>query len=430
MRTYLGSLLGASALIGATDAAAGGFAVNELSVQGLGRANSAEAAATGADSLWWNPAAIARGPREVAVGVHHRKLSTEVNDRGSTITRPIPPAGLTTPVGGQGRISDASEDFTAPNVAIALPIGDRFAVGFSVVQPFRLEGEFGENAWSRYDTIRNRIATTDYQLTGALRATDWLDVGAGVSAHRTKAALDTAYPNLSPLLPDALSHLSGDGWDYGWTVGAQAHLTGLTLGASYRSAIEHNIDGTLTLSGLLAPLNGSNFSAPAKTTLSTPWTLTLAGRLAATPALTLNAQVVRSGWSEYDEIEVAYGGQSSFIVQDYKDTTSVAVGADYAINEMWTLRGGVQYDPTPTPNELREPGVADSDRMLYAVGATAQLTPAFAVHGAVAYVDFKGAELYEDASFYDGTPARTVANLRGDFSGHALTVSIGANWGF
>jgi long-chain fatty acid transport protein len=429
-RTYLGALLAASALVAASDASAGGFAVNELSVKGLGRANSGEAAATGADALWWNPAAIARGPREVALGFHHRELSTDLDDNGSTITRPIPPAGLTTPVGGVGQLSDASADFDTPNVAIALPFGDRFAVGFSIVQPFRLEGEFGEDAWGRYDTIRNKIATTDYQLTGALKATDWLDVGVGVSAHRTKAALDTAYPNLSPLLPDAISHLEGDGWDYGWTVGAQAHLERLTLGASYRSAIEHNISGTLALSGLQAPLDGSNFSAPADTSLSTPWTVSLAGRFAVTPELTLNAQVVRSGWSEYDQILVEVGGGTEIIVQNYKDTTSIALGADYAVNEMWTVRGGVQFDPTPTPNELREPGVADSDRTVYAVGASAQVAPSLAIHGALAYVDFEGAELYEDAVFYGGTPAETTANLRGDFSGHALTVSVGANWGF
>ena len=429
-RTFLGGLLGATALAAATQASAAGFAVNELSVKGLGRANSGEAAATGADALWWNPAAIARGPREISLGVHHRELSTDLDDRNSTITRPIPPAGLTTPVGGQGQVSDGAADFNAPNFAIALPVNDRIAVGFSIVQPFRLEGDFGDDAWGRYDTIRNKIATTDYQFTGALKATDWLDLGAGFSVHRTKAALDTAYPNLSPLLPDAVSHLQGDGWDYGWTVGAQVHLERLTLGASYRSAIEHKISGDLTLSGLQAPLSGSNFSAPADTKLSTPWTVSLAGRFAVTPQLTLNAQVVRSGWSEYDEILVHVGGGVETIVQNYKDTTSIALGADYAVNGMWTVRGGVQFDPTPTPDDLREPGVADSDSTVYAVGASVQVAPTLAIHGALAYVDFKGAELYEDAVFYGGTPAQTTANLRGDFSGHALTVSLGANWGF
>ncbi len=429
-RPLLGTLLAATALVAASPAVAGGFAVNELSVQGLGRANSGEAAATGADALWWNPAAIARGPREIAVGVHHRELSTDLNDRNSTITRPVPPAGLTTPVGGEGRLAGDSADFEAPNFAIALPVNDRLAVGFSIVRPFRLEGEFGEDAWGRYDTIRNLIATTDHQFTAAFRATDWLDLGAGFSVHRTKAALDTAYPNLSPLLADGVSHLEGAGWDYSWTVGGQAHLERLTLGASYRSAIEHDISGTLTLSGLQAPLDGSNFSAPADTTLSTPWTVTLAGRFAATPRLTLNAQVVRSGWSEYDEILVRVGGGTEVIPQNYQDTTSVAVGADYALNEAWTVRGGVQFDPTPTPDDLREPGVADSDRVLYAVGASVRVAPSLTFHGALAYLDFKGAALYEDAVFYGGTPAQTTANLRGDFSGHAVTVSVGANWGF
>jgi long-chain fatty acid transport protein len=410
-------------------AQASGFGSTEISVKGLGRANSGEAADTGVDSVWWNPASIARGPREVSAGAHWRQSATVLSDRGSTVTRPIPPAGLTTPVGGASRIEDGAADVFAPTLALALPIGDRFAVGLSVLRPFHLEGDFGSDSFGRYDTIRNKIDITDVQLTGALRLTDQLDLGLGLTAQYMDASLDSAYPNLNPSAPDALSRLAGDGWDYGWTVGLQAHLDHLTLGASYRSAIDHTIAGRIELSGLQGPLAGANFAADADTNFSTPWAATLAARWPATPALTLNAQVVRWGWSEYDVITVSMPGQTALIPQEYKDTTSIAVGFDYALTPAWTVRAGVQSDPTPTPDDLREPGVADSDRLVWAVGLTRQL-PQGAVHAAIAYTRFEEAAIVDEASFYAGTPAATSARIRGAYEGEAFTASVGLGWRF
>jgi long-chain fatty acid transport protein len=429
-KIQLGGLTAAVFLVSAGHALAGGFAAAEISVKGMGRANAGEAADVGAAQLWWNPAAIARSPREISLGVQQRNMSSNLDDTGSTITRPIAPGGYTTPVGGQAHVSDGWSDFTALNGAIAMPLGDRFAVGLSVEQPFRLKGDYGATGWGRYDTVRNRIDITDVQATVAMRATDWLDLGVGIDGQYMKAALDTASPNLDPTQPDGLQSLHGDGWDYGWTVGAQAHLEQLTLGASYRSAIDHKITGTLALSGLTGPLAGANFSAPATTAFSTPWTATLAARWTATPALTLDAQIVRSGWSKYDAIQVGFAGQTAVIPQNYKDTTSVAVGADYVVAPSWTVRGGVQFDPTPTPNNLREPGVADSDRLVYAVGASHELAAGAIVHAAFAYTDFQGARIFDDTSFYAGTAAQTNANLRGNFSGHALTGALGVDWRF
>lgn len=413
----------------AGEATAGGFGVNEISVEGLGRANSGEAAAAGANALWWNPAAIARSPREISLGAHRRDHAVDFTDNGSTITYPVPPAGLTVPVGGASSVSDGSEDFTAPYVAGAMPIGERFALGLSVAKPFRLKTELGAGSWSRYDTIRSQIEVTDVQLTGAWQATDWLDLGVGVSAQYNDAYLDQAWPNLAAGAPDAISRLKADGWAYGWTVGGQAHFEQLTLGASYRSKIEHELDGTLAVSGLLAPLDAFNFTAPAKAKFSLPWTATFAARWAITPALTLNGQVERAGWSVYDVITVDFG-QTAVIPQDFDDVTSVAVGLDYVVNEMWTLRAGVKNDPTPTPDSLREPGVWDADARIYAVGASIYPSEAVTVHGAFAYTDFDDAVLIDNDTFYAGSPAQTVARSRGVVGGKGLSFSIGLDLEF
>jgi len=260
--------------------------------------------------------------------------------------------------------------------------------------------------------------------------TEWLDVGVGVSGQYNDSYLDSAYPNLNPAAADGHSSLKGDGWNYGWTAGAQARFEGLTVGLSYRSAVEQEIDGSLTLSGLLPPVDSANFTAPAKTTFTTRSTLTLAARWAVTPQLTLNGQVVRSGWEEYDEITVQFAGQAAVIAQDFRNTTSVALGADYALSQVWTVRGGVQFDPTPTPDDLREPGVYDADRWIFALGATAALSEAVSVHGALAYSRFDEAGIVDHNVFFGGTPAQTAADLRGRFEGDELNVAVGVDFRF
>ena len=432
-RAPLGALAGAAAVIVAPTAVlAGAFYINEQSVKGLGRAYSGEAADIGADSLWWNPAAIARSGRELYVGAHGRLVDVEITDAGSTITRPIAPGGFTTPVGGVSNPDDPGVDQFIPNAAIALPVTDRVTVGASVARPFHLEYDFGDQNWGRYDTIKNKIEVTTIQGTAALQVNEWLDFGVGVTAHYTEAYLDAAYPNLAPTAPDARSSLqAGDTWGYSWTAGAQAHLDRLTLGASYRSKMEHDLDeGTFSLSGLQGPLAGSNFSAPAQTSFTTPWLAIVSARYQATPQLTLNGQVERVGWSEYDAVRVTIGGAPSAIAQDFKDITTFAVGADYAVSPTLTVRGGVKYEPTPTQDDLREPGVTDTDRWTVGLGGAMQIGPALTLDAALGYVAFQGDRVYENAVFYPGTGADTTVAMRGRHEGNTKVVSAGLRWKF
>jgi long-chain fatty acid transport protein len=421
-KTSLIVLAGALGLAAAAPAQAGGFYLQEQSVRGTGRAYSGEVADQGVASLWWNPAAIARSPREAYVGAHAIFVDAEVANRGSTITYP---GGTTAPVGGEPRAFNPIQDGVAPNLAIATPIGDRFAIGLSLAAPYNFTTEYKRNAWARYDGLTSRLTTADAQLTGAMRVTDWLDLGAGVDAQYTEAKLSTAYPNLSPLLPDGVSQLSGDGWSWGWTVGAQAHLDRLTLGASYRSAMDHDLDGKVFVGGLLGPLAGGNIDAAGSAAFTTPWIATVGARYRITDRLTLNGQVQRFGWSKFDDIEVSTPAGPEILAQNYKDTTSGAVGVDFAVNDRLTLRAGAQYDPTPTPDDERTARVPDGDRWLYGVGATGRIGERLQVDAALAYIDFAKSAVNHDTTFYAGTPAAATSRLRGDVTGQGYVMSLG-----
>lgn len=420
--TILAATTAATALL-STQAHAAGFYLQEQSVKGTGRAYSGEVADQGVSSLWWNPAAIARSGREAYVGLHAVFVDASVTNEGSTITYPN---GLTIPVQGEPRAPNPIQSGVAPNFAIATPIGDRFALGLSVAAPFNFTTEYRKTSWARYDALTSRLTTADIQVTGAMKVTEWLDVGVGVDAQYTDAKLQTAYPNLSPLLADGVSQLSGDGWDFGWTLGAQAYLGPVTVGASYRSSMDHDLDGNVLVAGLVGPLAPVNRQVGGSASFTTPWIATLGARWQATDKLALNAQVQRIGWSEFEAIDVTFsGGGGETLFQGYEDVTSGGVGVDYAVNDKLTLRAGVQFDPTPTPDADRTARVPDGDRWLYGVGATATVLDGLKVDAALAYIDFANSDIHHDTVFYEGTAAATTTRLRGEVEGAGYVMSLG-----
>ncbi|RYG08418.1 MAG: long-chain fatty acid transporter, partial [Caulobacteraceae bacterium] len=283
----------------------------------------------------------------------------------------------------------------------------------------------------RYDALTSELRSANISLVGAMQVTDWLDIGVGFDAMYADAKLTSALPNLSPLLPDGSNTLEGNGWDYGWNVGAQAHAGKFDFGLSYRSEIEHELEGDIAITGLLGPIAAGNFTGSGSASLTTPWFASASVRYAATDKLTLNAQVNRIGWSKFDAIRVAYGANSGdTIVQDYKDVTTGAVGFDYAMNDTVTFRGGVGYDPTPTQDGERTARIPDANRWLYSGGVSIKATPAITVDTGLTYIAFEDGEISSNRTFYPGTAAATGSQLRGTAEGHGLAASVGVRWAF
>ena len=236
-----------SALIGAASAAqAAGFLVQEQSARAVGRAFSGEAADTGPASLWWNPASIMgmQGRGEFYIGAHAIDVNAQVIDTGTTIRRP---GQATAPVGGAGAQSNPIDFGFVPNLSGAWKLNDRVAVGLAINTPFNFTTRYDLNSFTRYQALKSILMNVDVQPTVAVKITPQLDFGAGIDFSYANAKLTNALPNLSPLLSDASSRLSGDGWDYGWNAGLNLHSEAGSMGVSYRSQIKHRLDGQVRL---------------------------------------------------------------------------------------------------------------------------------------------------------------------------------------
>ena len=386
-------------------AEAAGFYLQEQSVRGWGRANSGEVADQGPASLWWNPAAIAGiTEKEAAFGATAIFPRGRVGDAGTLIDRPgAPPA----PVGGISELRDPIVRGVAPHNAFALPLGDRVAIGLAVTAPFSFTSDYDPSGWQRYSAIRSRLLTLDFQPSLAVKATDWLSVGAALNIQYSDAWLSNALPNLTPGSPDGRLRLTGSGWDLGWSAGVQLRpAERVTFGIAYKSAVEHKLEGPVEITGLAGPLAARNVRAKTVARFTTPWQLTMGARLGVTKSLTLNAQAVHFGWSKFDRIEID-APISNAIVQNYKDTWSVALGFDQTLGERLTVRAGIQIDPTPTRDAGRDPRVPDADRVDYNVGATFRMSGRISLDAAAGYTDLEDSPISRDERFYAGTAAQT-----------------------
>ncbi|PNU06302.1 OmpP1/FadL family transporter [Novosphingobium guangzhouense] len=426
-RILLASAAGVVAIAWSGSASAQAFYLQEQSVRGQGRAFSGEAADTGVDSLWWNPASIAgMQGGEAAVRASAILPRGKVVDNGTVIVRPGQAAA---PVGGNGVSKNPIDNGYLPSGAIAYGFG-RVAVGLSLTAPYSFTTNYEEDSWARYSADKTKLRTYDIQPSVAVEVAKGLYIGAAANIEYVDATLGNYLPNVSPLLADGHQTLKGKGWDVGWSAGMQFHDGPVSLGLAYKSSVKHKLDGTVTIEGLQAPLAANNGSIDATAEFSTPWMVIGSARAKLSKSLTLNAQVVRMGWSEFDSIDLGAPLNQS-IPENYRNSWTWAIGADYEVNPQWTLRTGVQRGITPTRNGDRDARVPDSNRWNVSAGTSYSPSPAFTIDAAASYIFFKDAPIDRITAAYAGTAAQTPIITDGSLTdASALVFSLGARMHF
>jgi long-chain fatty acid transport protein len=418
-----------------TQAHAAGFYLEDQSTKASGRAFSGEAADLGAASMFYNPAAIAGIDRsEIEGSITPILVDARVSNSNSTIQYL---GQAKTPVGGTQNAFKPVELGVLPASASALRLNDQWSIGLAVTSPFSFATKYDDsNVFSRYSALTTRLTTIDLQPTIAWRPFRWLGIGAGPNIEYTDALLSNALPQLTSGLSDGRVTLRGNGWDVGYNVGVQLHPTDrVTIGGAYRSKIDHTLKGDAKIEGLqgLLALAGVNGDAGASAGFTTPWSATFSVRWQVTDRLALEGQGVRFGWSDFHQITLNDpAAPLPNQIENYHDTTSGALGFDYALTKRFTVRGGVQYDPTPTPDIGRDPRVPDGDRFLFAGGYSFRVNDHITLDGAASYIDFIPSHINRDASEYGNVAAalNVPINIQGEVHGNAETLSAGAHFYF
>ena len=96
----------------------------------------------------------------------------------------------------------------------------------------------------------------------------------------------------------------------------------------------------------------------------------------------------------------------------YRNTWLFALGADYKINDQWTVRGGVAYEEDAVDDQTyRVATIPDGDRLFLSLGASYNFNKNWSIDTAILWVQGLGtSEFYNmdrsTAAEYGTTPTR------------------------
>lgn len=402
-----------------TNVAANGFFVPQQSVQGIGRAQAGGAAiANDLSTVFFNPAGLTRLWRDPNVDERYKVLGSlhviipriQLADLGTTATAPGT-GGQPVPVGG-GDGGNPGRTTPVPNLYFGTPLSGDFFLGVGLTAPFGLSAEYDDGWFGRYDSIESSLLTLNLAPSLAVKLGEKLSVGGGIDIQYADAELTNAIPN--PLVPggptadtDGLFALHGDDTSVGFNLGLLLEATRSTrVGLHYRSAMNHQLTGIATTSGLSGPLAAANGEVSASTDVNLPPIASLGVAHETNDRWTLLGEVMWFGWSSFDEIRVQLddGNPDAVRKTSYRDSYTVAGGAEYRVSDGLTLRGGAQYDRTPTRDGFRDTSFPDGDRIWYSFGVSYHQSRRLALDLSVTHVPFKDGPIELNRIFFEGSP--------------------------
>ena len=203
----------------------------------------------------------------------------------------------------------------------------------------------------------------------------------------------------------------------------------LSIGASFRSEVEYEFEGTATSTGaeqLAAVLPKGNISAM----LTTPMNIQGGIGYRVIEQLQLSADFQWVGWSSYDKLAVDFEDPSYEDIsrpRDYEDTYAIRFGAEYFFNNQLSFLGGVYFDKIPVKPEYLSPSLPDADRLGFSIGADAMITENFGITGS--YLFIRSSELTvtnsrEIYTPYDEGNENSASTFNGTYSSYANLFSF------
>jgi long-chain fatty acid transport protein len=387
--TFLLSVaLGALVLVGGGEARSAGFFLQEQSAAASGRAFAGDAAAAeDASTIFYNPAGMTelQGRMQGEVGVYMIAPQARLSDQGSTFNVG---GGGAQPAGGASSDQGFNPQ-TSGNLYAAAPVAHDLWIGLGVTVPFGLRDHYALNYFGRYDSTKTELRTVDVAPSAAYAINHWLSLGGGIDIQRADARLENALPNPSGVSPstDGLFDAKGGDWGLGFNAGILLKPTNkIRLGFSYRSGVDHALKGSSTteIPGVTNTAQDvtAHFKLPDVASFGAAWEVA--------PSLTLMGQVDYYGWSRFQEIRLVFAdGTQQSIPANYHNTIGVSLGGEWRVASPWTLRAGIELDPTPTPGGNRGTAVPDSNRTWLAFGISYEFSDRLGVDMSYAH-DLQG----------------------------------------
>jgi len=396
-------------------AAAAGFQLLEQNASGLGNAYAGSAAvAENASTVYFNPAGITQlQDREVSLGGTVINTSYQFNNSGSS-------TGVLAGESNGGALG------LVPNAYLSWALTKDIYLGLGIGAPFGLKTEYDNPWYGAAQSVSFEIKTVNINPTVAWRATEWVSLGFGLNYQSLEAKYirDVSVSNAALAGSTARLKLTDDG-SWGWNAGALFTLAPATkIGVSYRSAIKHNLDGDVGVSGLAAaPLNAGGASSSTTASVKLPDTFIFSATHKLNREWELLGDLSWTGWSSIPKIDIlrtsglGNGTVAQTLNTDFRDTWRVAFGTNYLLNDQWKLKFGIAYDQTPVKGaNTRLVSLPDNNRTWFSLGTQWKPSKATTIDLGGAYLYVKDAQINNNQTVAV-VNAATAAQNRGTVSG-------------
>jgi long-chain fatty acid transport protein len=396
--------------LAAGTAFAGAFRIPESGAKGMGTGNAFVGQADDASAVHHNVGGLSQlEGNQILVGGTLVSLKTD-------FTAENPPLA-----GVQSSMED--EVHFPPYLFYTNHIGDsNWWIGLGINSPFGLSTKWGNEAsfnqvgLGAYGTplvTETALSIIKVAPVVTYKISDSFSLGFGPEYYN---AFDVKYAGGSPFAaadPDGNLNMEGSGDAWGATLGGMFTINDKwQLGLAWHSGVTLGLEGDAT--GVPDGIGGS-YTGKAKLDLSIPDTLGLGAHFKATDKWSFNLDLDWTQWSDYKNLQFqeSSGANLANVVKDYDDSLAIRGGAAYALNEKWTLRGGLLHEKTPVPEETYDPRLPDADSTGVTLGFGYD-TGKFALNAAYMAL-FKGSRDVtsgEGGGQYDGK-YETFGNLLG-----------------
>jgi long-chain fatty acid transport protein len=434
-------------LAGSPHALAAGFLVQEKSPRGLGSSFAGEGAlAEDASTTYFNPAGLTLlDGTQLVAGAQFLAPNVQFTNDGSRMNPKIADGPL------NGKNSNGGEFAFIPTTYLSQEVTPRLHVGIGVNAPFGLATEWDAGWYGRYHALKSSLRSIAIAPNVGFRVTDWLSVGAGMTALYAKATLtnaldmggicvlhapDIGLPSsvcptlgLVPQKVDGSDRITGTDWGFGWNVGLLLTPTPQTrFGLTYRSTIDLDLtgDAKFTIPKVAQPLRTTgalvDTGAHAATTL--PDIVSLSAFHQLTPAWAVFSDITWTHWDRFQDLTITFDNPKQPPVvtpEKWSNSFRFALGARWAFARDWLLRLGTAFDQSPiTSDRFRTPRIPDSDRVWASFGLGYQLTQGIRL-------DFSYAHIFGLGASTDNRDPVTGHILRGSFSSRGEIVGAQAS---
>lgn len=334
-----------------------GFALYEYSARGTAMGGATVANKAEPASLAVNPALI-----------------TELDGTQAQLGLTVVTANAKTTVAGQQR-GLKNDVWYLPNFYVTQKWSDQVSVGLGGFSRYGLGGEYKNwETWAGSQlAYKVKLETFSFTPTIAVKANDEFSVAMGLEA------MVIGFTQNSTLMPGPAANatayeISGSGVSWGGNfsfIYRPEWAEKWSLGAMYRTKIKQNLNGRIHAGMEYEARN--IFDDDAKGAITLPDSLTAGVSFRPTEDLILEAGIVGTFWSAYDQILIEYSDRESTPTihnkKDYKDTYRLNLGAEYNLNPNWAVRAGYVFDKSPINKHEMDTLVPVDDRHIASVGA-------------------------------------------------------------